>query len=90
MIANGILPQQSPALLPSIDEVNRRIQQIDRQLRDFAVRPEVSGNDPDQIVSYGMARRYTLIDLWADVLPNFFEPQVRYLRQHRVGEILNH
>ena len=57
---------------------------------EINLRPELSGNDPSEIVSYGMARTYALIDLWADVLPHFFEPQVRYLQSLGMTVILAH
>lgn len=43
-----------------------------------------------EVVSYGSAGRYALIDLWADVLPPFFEPAVRHLQSQGLRVILAH
>jgi protein-tyrosine phosphatase len=57
---------------------------------EINLRPALSDNDPADVVSYGMARKYTLIDLWADRLPPFFEPQVRWLQSLGMTVVLAH
>ena len=57
---------------------------------EINLRPGLSDTDPSQIVSFGMARKYALIDLWADLLPDFFEPQVRWLQSLGMIVILAH
>jgi protein-tyrosine phosphatase len=57
---------------------------------EISLRPNLSDTDPALIVSYGMIRKYALIDLWADVLPKFFEPQVKWLQSLGMKVILAH
>jgi protein-tyrosine phosphatase len=57
---------------------------------EINLRPETSTNDPAELVSYGLARKYALIDLWADLLPTFFEPQVKWLQSLGLTVILAH
>ncbi len=45
---------------------------------------------PDQLVTYGMSRRHVLIDLWAEILPDFFEPAVRWMQSMGLTVILAH
>lgn len=45
---------------------------------------------PEEIVTYGMRRRYCLFDLWAERLPPFFEPGVRWLQSLGLTVILAH
>jgi protein-tyrosine phosphatase len=57
---------------------------------EINLRPDTSEGDPAELVSFGMRRKYCLIDLWADVLPHFFEPQVRWLQSQGMTVILAH
>jgi protein-tyrosine phosphatase len=57
---------------------------------EINLRPGFNDGDPEQLVSYGMARRYALVDVWAEVLPDFFEPQIRWLQQMGMKVILAH
>ena len=57
---------------------------------EINLRPALTDSDPAHLVSYGMARKYALVDLWADVLPDFFEPQVRWLQSLGMKVILAH
>jgi protein-tyrosine phosphatase len=46
---------------------------------------------PDQqVVSYALAGKYALIDMWDDVLPTYFEPSVRFLQSKGLKVILAH
>src|SRR5437764_6432743 len=45
---------------------------------------------PEDIVTYGMRRRYCLFDLWAERLPPFFEPSVRWLQSLGLTVVLAH
>ena len=42
------------------------------------------------LATYGMRNKHVLIDLWADRLPEFFEPQVRKLQAKGLTVILAH
>ncbi len=44
----------------------------------------------DALVSFGMRRKFVLIDLWADRLPEFFRPAVRWLQSQGVKIVLAH
>jgi len=57
---------------------------------EINLRPDTPETAVDQIVSYGMRRRYVLIDLWCDTLPPFFRPAVAWLQQQGVKVILAH
>jgi protein-tyrosine phosphatase len=57
---------------------------------EINLRPALIDSDPAELVSYGMARKYALVDLWADVLPDFFEPEVRWLQSLGMKVILAH
>lgn len=44
----------------------------------------------EELVTYGMRRKHVLFDLWADELPDFFEPSVRWFQSLGVTPILAH
>jgi len=44
----------------------------------------------DALVSFGMLRKFVLIDLWAERLPPFFKPGVEWLQAQGVKVILAH
>ncbi|MDQ3439110.1 MAG: hypothetical protein M3478_02030, partial [Planctomycetota bacterium] len=44
----------------------------------------------DYLITYGMAERYVLVDMWAAALPEFFAPNVRFLQSHGYTVILAH
>jgi protein-tyrosine phosphatase len=44
----------------------------------------------DYLITYGMAERYVLIDIWASELPEFFAPGVRFLQSRGYTVILAH
>lgn len=45
---------------------------------------------PEQVVTYGMKGRYCLFDIWADRLPEHFEPSVRWFQKLGIQPILAH
>lgn len=53
-------------------------------------RPTFTDTPPDELVTYGMAGKYALVDLWADRLPPHFEPSVRWLQRLGMTVILAH
>jgi len=57
---------------------------------ELNMRPDTPETPPDDLVTYGMARRFLLIDLWADRLPPFFAPVVRWLQSQGLKVILAH
>ena len=57
---------------------------------EINLRPDTPDTSSDAIVTYGMARKHVLIDLWADTLPAFFDRGVRWLQAQGVTVILAH
>ena len=57
---------------------------------ELNLRPQMLGTPRQEIPSYRMAGRYVLFDLWADALPEFFWPVVRYLQDQRFTVIMAH
>ena len=57
---------------------------------EMNMRPETVDLAKENIVSYAMADRYILIDLWADVLPDFFGPSITHLQSLGFKIILAH
>jgi protein-tyrosine phosphatase len=57
---------------------------------ELNMRPEKIPTRLEELVSYGMAGRFVLIDLWADRLPDFFDPSVRALQSLGATVILAH
>jgi len=44
----------------------------------------------DYLITYAMAERYVLADIWASELPEFFEPTIRWLQSRGYTVILAH
>ncbi|MCC7349041.1 MAG: hypothetical protein IT446_00595 [Phycisphaerales bacterium] len=57
---------------------------------EINLRPDTMRTDPDDLVSYGMNGHYCLIDLWAQTLPDFFEPAVRWMQSLGLTVVLAH
>lgn len=45
---------------------------------------------PSRLLTYAAAGKYCLVDLWADRLPDFFEPTIRWLQNQGLTVILAH
>lgn len=84
------------------EDITRRVARLQTSLAEAGVplklfpggelnmRPDTPETPPDELVTYGMGRRFLLIDLWADRLPPFFAPVVRWLQSHGLKVILAH
>ena len=57
---------------------------------ELNLRPELMVLKKDQIPTYGMLGRYCIFDIWANILPPFFETVVRYLQELGLKVILAH
>ncbi|MCC6423040.1 MAG: hypothetical protein IT447_06130 [Phycisphaerales bacterium] len=57
---------------------------------EINLRPDTIETPPDQMVTYGMNGHYCLIDLWAQTLPDFFEPSVRWMQSLGLTVVLAH
>jgi protein-tyrosine phosphatase len=44
----------------------------------------------DYMITYGMAERHVLIDMWANALPEFFTPTIQFLQSRGYTVILAH
>jgi protein-tyrosine phosphatase len=57
---------------------------------EINLREDTPTTAADALVSFGMSRRFVLIDLWAESLPRFFLPAVRWLQSQGVKVVLAH
>lgn len=57
---------------------------------ELNLRPDILKTPPDQIVTYGLNRRFCLFDLWVDSLPSFFDPAVKRLQSLGLTVIVAH
>lgn len=57
---------------------------------EINLQPHTAKGDAAEVVTYGLARRSCLFDIWADDLPDFFEPAVRRLQAIGLRVILAH
>ena len=57
---------------------------------EMNIRPKMVDSATEHVVSYGMKGQHLLFDIWADELPPFFEPTVRWLRSKAKTLILAH
>src|SRR5687767_13847247 len=86
----------------NIANITRRVSELQAELdrRGVALRLLPGGElnltaaifdtPADRIVTYAMRKKYVLFDLWADVLPAFFEPGVKYLQALGLQPVLAH
>lgn len=86
----------------TVDQITRRVGLLQTALDEAHIplrllpggemnlRPEIIRTPPDQVPSYGMARRYCLFDLWADRIPPFFWGAVEWLQSLGLKVILAH
>lgn len=57
---------------------------------EINLREDTLGTSPEALVSYDMAGRFVLIDLWAEKVPAFFAPNVRWLQSRGAKVVLAH
>src|SRR4051812_25870828 len=57
---------------------------------ELNLREDMHATPDDGLVSYGMRRRFVLIDLWCDTLPRFFQKGMEWLQSRGVTVILAH
>jgi protein-tyrosine phosphatase len=57
---------------------------------ELNLRPDTPETPAEALVSYGMLRKYVLVDLWADTLPAFFDRGVRWLQAQGATVVLAH
>jgi protein-tyrosine phosphatase len=52
--------------------------------------PAVMQTPPQRIITYALRDRHILVDMWADTLPEWFEPTIRWLQSMHLTVILAH
>jgi protein-tyrosine phosphatase len=52
--------------------------------------PATLRNDPDHIIPLALGNQFILTDIWADLIPSFFEPTIRWLQDMKLTVILAH
>lgn len=95
-------PHVWPNLHNSIERTAQRAAELQNELDaaslplrlmpggELSLRPEVLDMTRQQIPTYGMAGKYVLADIWAETLPDFFEPAIRHLQSFGFTVILAH
>jgi len=90
------IPENSPAAIAErTAEVQARLDGAGIPLRvmpggELCLHPQILTMPREGIVTYGMQGEACLFELWADELPEFFEPAVRYLKGLGLTLILAH
>lgn len=57
---------------------------------EMNLHPKMTGAKPEYLVTYGLAGRYALVDLWCERCPEFFEEAVTWLQNKHLTVILAH
>ena len=57
---------------------------------EITIREKTSATAADALVSFGMGRKFVLVDMWVDRLPPYFRPTIEWLQGHGVKVILAH
>lgn len=57
---------------------------------ELNLREDTLSTLPESLVSYDMAGRFVLMDLWAEKIPPFFAPNVRWLQSQGATVVLAH
>jgi protein-tyrosine phosphatase len=57
---------------------------------ELNLHPKVIQTPPQQIVSMALAGKYMLVDMWAEKLPDWFEPAIGWLQEMKLTVILAH
>jgi protein-tyrosine phosphatase len=82
------IPRMTAALQQSLDAEKIPLKLIPGGENN--IQPELFNTNADQIVTYAMNRKFVLIDLWADKLPDFFATNVKWLQSLGLTVILAH
>ena len=82
------IPEHTARLQEALDLAGVRLRLIPGG--EINLRPDTTETAVKQVVSFGMLRRFVLIDLWAESLPPFFRPAVRWLQGLGVKVVLAH
>lgn len=96
-------PHVWPSLpLNTIDNIRRAVAELQIAIEEAGIglrllpggeinlRENTLHTAPERLVSYDMAGKFVLIDLWAEKLPPFFVPNVRWLQKQGAKVVLAH
>jgi tyrosine-protein phosphatase YwqE len=78
-----------------VERLQRHLDAADVPLRlipggELNLRAETIETRHDELVTYASLRKFVLFDLWAEELPDFFEPSVRWFQSLGAEVILAH
>jgi len=57
---------------------------------EMNLHPAVLATPADQIITMALAKKYMLVDMWAEAMPKFFEPAIKWLQGMGLTVILAH
>jgi protein-tyrosine phosphatase len=57
---------------------------------ELSLRPELADWPRERFPTYACAGRFLLFDLWADILPEWFEPAIRHIQSLGITAIIAH
>jgi protein-tyrosine phosphatase len=57
---------------------------------EMNLRPDFMDTPIEALPTFNMAGKYAMFDLWADRIPSWFEPSVRWMQSHGLMVILAH
>ena len=96
-------PHVWPSLpLNTVDNIRRRVADLQIALEkagiplrllpggEINLREDTLHTAPEALISYDMSGRHVLIDLWAEAIPPFFAPNVRWLQSRGATVVLAH
>lgn len=96
-------PHVWPSLpLNTVDTIRKRVADLQLELEmariplrlfpggEINLRADTLDTAPEALVSYNLSGRFVLIDLWAEKLPAFFAPNVRWLQSQGAKVVLAH
>jgi protein-tyrosine phosphatase len=84
------------------DTVTQAVADLQQALRDASIplqllpgselnlHPTVTQTTPDKVIAMALADKYILVDMWADKMPDWFPPTIRWLQDRKLTVILAH
>ncbi|HEY7091037.1 MAG TPA: CpsB/CapC family capsule biosynthesis tyrosine phosphatase [Tepidisphaeraceae bacterium] len=88
MIARNTVPAYVAELQQSLDHAAIPLRLLPGS--ELNLHPKVMQTPEDKIIDLCLAGRYILVDMWAEKMPDWFEPAVRWLQAMNLTVILAH
>lgn len=82
------IPKRTAALQKVLDDASIALRLLPGG--EINLRADAVDTDPADLVTFAMAGKFVLIDLWADRLPAFFEKAIQWLQSLGVTVVLAH